>query len=57
MIMPIAPTERPVIFCLAPRKNKMQLTIALNMLSKSNLEKPYKLFLLGARENREIDAY
>jgi len=32
----------------------MQLTIASKYLNSNNLEKPFKLFLLGARENRKI---
>ena len=35
----------------------MQLTIAHIMLSNSNLAKPYKLFFLGAGENRILNAY
>jgi len=33
----LPPMKCPVLFSPAPRKNKTQLTIALNMLSNSNL--------------------
>ena len=49
--------QRPDIFSPAPRKNKMRLTIAHIMLSNSNLEKPYKLFFLGAGEKGTIVYY
>ena len=57
IIIPIAPTQRPDIFFPAPRKNKMQLTIASKMLNNSNLAKLYKLFFLGAGENRKHGVY
>ena len=43
-----------MILSPAPRKNKMRLTIASKMLNNSNLVKPYKLFFLGAGENKEL---
>ena len=49
--------QRHIIFSPAPRKNKMQLTIAPIMLSNSNLEQPFKLFFLGAGENRELGVH
>ena len=39
---------------LAPRKNKMQLTMLRKILNNSNLARPYKLFFLGAEENKEL---
>jgi hypothetical protein len=53
----LPPLAEPDIFHLAPRKNKLQLTIALNMLSNINLAKPYKLFFLGAGENRKLGVH
>ena len=57
MIIPIAPIKQPVLFSPAPSKNKTQLIVAPIMLSNSNLEKPCKLFLLGAGENEEIGVH
>lgn len=57
IIIPIAPMQRYNILSPAPRKNKMQLTIASKMLNNSNLGKPYKLFFLGAGENRKLGVY
>ena len=57
MIICIAPLAEPVLLSPAPRKNKTQLTIALNMLSNKHLTKPHKLFFLGAGENRILNAY
>ena len=39
---------------LAPRKNKMQLTMLRKIQNNSNLARPYKLFFLGAEENKEL---
>ena len=52
--MPIAPLAEPVLLSPAPRKNKMRLIIAHNMLSNSNLAKLHKLFFLGAGENEKL---
>tara|TARA_B100001057_G_scaffold496959_1_gene599827 strand:- start:18 stop:1037 length:1020 start_codon:yes stop_codon:yes gene_type:complete len=46
-----------VILSPAPRKNKMRLTIALNTLNSNYLGKPYKLFFLGAGENRKLNVH
>ena len=39
---------------LAPRKNKMQLTMLRKILNNSNLARPYKLFFLGAKKNNKL---
>ncbi len=51
------PLAEPVLFSPAPRKNKMRLTIALIMLNNNHLEQPFKLFFLGAGENRKLGVH